>query len=72
MALTPGYANSVEFSFSFFSKMKKKAQSHFYILCLACAREMGSTVGKKEGNKEKRKRRVGEGGSEVSERASEK
>lgn len=31
MALTPGYANSVEFSVSFFSKMKKKMRKAIFI-----------------------------------------
>lgn len=73
MALTPSYANSVEFSFSFFSKMKKKMRKAIFIFYAWPAREKwGQQWGKKEGKKEKRKRRVGEGGSEVSERASEK
>lgn len=58
MALTPGYANSVEFSFSFFSKMKKKMRKAIFIFYAWPAREKWG----QQWEKRRVRKRKGKGG----------
>lgn len=61
MALTPSYANSVEFSFSFFSKMKKKMRKAIFKFYAWPAREKWGQQWEEERRVRKREGKGGGG-----------